>query len=183
MYDELYEAWKREVENAELGTLPSDFYLRIAEYLKKLKEEGRMLDKRTVRASLLKSEMQNVKRMTRELILTRYKKLVKKTAAGEKIPSDILTIEEDKVCKGISPFAEVFHSFAENIFHGHAKLDVEQHRKRVVLRFVKEVPAVMGGDMKTYGPFKIEDVASVPVENAKILIKQGLAEKVEVHSL
>jgi len=35
--------------------------------------------------------------------------------------------------------------------------------------------------MKTYGPFKVEDVASLPAENAKILIRQGLAEKVEVN--
>jgi DNA replication initiation complex subunit (GINS family) len=34
--------------------------------------------------------------------------------------------------------------------------------------------------MKTYGPFMVEDVASVPVENARILIKQGLAEMVDV---
>jgi DNA replication initiation complex subunit (GINS family) len=35
--------------------------------------------------------------------------------------------------------------------------------------------------MKTYGPFKAEDVASLPVENVKILVKQGLAEKIEVN--
>jgi DNA replication initiation complex subunit (GINS family) len=35
--------------------------------------------------------------------------------------------------------------------------------------------------MKTYGPFKVEDVASLPIENAKVLIKQGLAEKVEAN--
>ena len=34
--------------------------------------------------------------------------------------------------------------------------------------------------MKTYGPFLAEDVGSVPVENAQILIKRGLAEAVEV---
>jgi DNA replication initiation complex subunit (GINS family) len=34
--------------------------------------------------------------------------------------------------------------------------------------------------MKAYGPFKAEDVASLPIENARILIKQGLAEKVNV---
>ena len=34
--------------------------------------------------------------------------------------------------------------------------------------------------MDTYGPFKAEDIASLPVENAKILSKQGLAELVEV---
>jgi len=34
--------------------------------------------------------------------------------------------------------------------------------------------------MKTYGPFKAEDVASLPIENANVLVKQGLAEKIEV---
>ena len=34
--------------------------------------------------------------------------------------------------------------------------------------------------MKSYGPFVVEDVASLPVENAKILVKQGLAVPVEV---
>ena len=33
--------------------------------------------------------------------------------------------------------------------------------------------------MKTYGPFIVEDVASLPVENARILVKQGLAVLVE----
>jgi DNA replication factor GINS len=49
----------------------------------------------------------------------------------------------------------------------------------VVLRFLKDVPALIGSDMKTYGPFEAEDVATLPSENAKILVKQGLAEKVE----
>ena len=34
--------------------------------------------------------------------------------------------------------------------------------------------------MKTYGPFVAEDVASLPVENAKMLVKQGLAVSIEV---
>jgi DNA replication initiation complex subunit (GINS family) len=34
--------------------------------------------------------------------------------------------------------------------------------------------------MKIYGPFKAEDVASVPAGNAKILIKQGLAEGINI---
>ena len=34
--------------------------------------------------------------------------------------------------------------------------------------------------MKPYGPFKVEDVASLPANNAKILVKQGLAVLVEV---
>ena len=45
----------------------------------------------------------------------------------------------------------------------------------------EDVPAIIGADMKTYCPSKVEDIASLPVKNAKILIKQGLAEKVEVN--
>jgi DNA replication factor GINS len=56
----------------------------------------------------------------------------------------------------------------------------EVPQRRVTLRFLKPVPAIIGSDMKTYGPFMAEDVASVPVENARILTKQGFAENVEV---
>jgi DNA replication initiation complex subunit (GINS family) len=52
--------------------------------------------------------------------------------------------------------------------------------KRVTVRFSKPIPAIMGADMKSYGPFATEDVASLPELNAKILVKQGLAVLVEV---
>jgi DNA replication factor GINS len=181
VYNELYEAWKRELESTELEKLSSDFYSKIAAYLRKLKEEGRMLDKRTVKARLLKSEMRNVKRMVHELIQARYRKLVKKAAKSEKIPPDFLTIEEKKIYMGVLPFAEAYQSFSKNVLHGYApKVNVEQKHKKAVLRFLKKVPAIIGADMETYGPFKVEDVASLPVDNFKILVKQGLVERVEV---
>jgi len=182
MYDELYEIWKRELESVELEKLPPDFYSKIADYLRRLREGSRMLDKRTAKAVLLKKEMQNVKHMVYELIQARHKKLAKKTLKGEKFPSNLLTVEEEKVYTGISPFAEAYRSFAKGILRGHVpKVDMEQEHKRAILHFLKDVPAIIGADMKAYGPFKVEDVASLPIENAKILVKQGLAEKVEVN--
>ncbi|MDH7477935.1 MAG: hypothetical protein QHH17_06100 [Candidatus Bathyarchaeota archaeon] len=183
MYSELYEVWKDELENVELVKLSDDFYLRVAEYLKRVREESRMLDKRTVKANLLKKEWQNVKRMLRELTQARYKKLVKKLAKGEKIPLDALTMEEKKVFTGVSSFADAYLNFAKSLIQGQfLKVEMEKKHKVVVLRFLKDVPAIIGSDMKTYGPFKTEDIASLPAENAKILVKQGLAEKVEVSS-
>jgi len=182
MYNELNEVWKRELESDELENLSSDFYSRIADYLRRLKEESRMLDKRTVKATLLKQEMQNVKRMVHDLIRTRYKKLIRKAAKGEKIQSNVLTVEEEKIYVGFSSLAETYWSFAKNILRGYVpKVDVEQEHKMAVLRFLKDIPAIIGADLKTYGPFKVEDVASLPVQNAKVLIKQGLAEKVEAN--
>jgi DNA replication initiation complex subunit (GINS family) len=48
-----------------------------------------------------------------------------------------------------------------------------------VIRFTQSLPAIMGVDMKTYGPFKAEDVASLPAQNADNLIRKGIAKLVE----
>jgi DNA replication initiation complex subunit (GINS family) len=185
MYDELYAAWRFELENAELGGLSPDFYARAADYLRMIKEENRMLDKKTVKASLLEHELERVKCMLQELVWTRYKKLVALVTESQKTPSGLLAVEEETMCAGFLSFAESYQKFAEKLLRGQvssqvSKVDIKKVRKRVALRFIKNIPAVIGADMKTYGPFMVEDVASVPVENAKILVKQGLAELVEV---
>ena len=40
MYNELYDIWKRELASPDLGSLPPDFYSKIADYLRKIKEES-----------------------------------------------------------------------------------------------------------------------------------------------
>jgi DNA replication initiation complex subunit (GINS family) len=180
MYSELYDAWRREVESPELEPLPPDFYAKVSDYLKKIKEETRMLDKKTMKADLLEQEMQNVKRLVNELMWARYRKLVKLISESQKMPSDLLTAEEAKIFADFLGFTETFRGFAKSLLQGTVlKTESEKPHKRVTLRFKKAIPAIVGGDMKTYGPFMVEDVASVPVENARILIKQGLAEMVD----
>jgi DNA replication initiation complex subunit (GINS family) len=181
VYAELCVAWQQEIEGAELGCLPPDFYVRVADYVRRIKEESRMLDRKSVKAGLLERELQNVKRMLHELVWARYEKLVKVVGEGQKVPSDLLTAEETKICAGYVSFAEAYQKFAQSLLQGQVlKVDVAKAHKRVALRFVKAIPAVIGADMKAYGPFMVEDVASLPVENAKILVKQGLAAVVEV---
>jgi len=180
MYNDLYEIWKKELESFELQGLPPDFYSKVTDYLRKMSEEGRMLDKRTLKATLLKKEMQNVERMILELIKMRYKKLVRTVAKGGNVSSDLLTVEEERIFSSVSSFAEAFHNFAKDVLRGYLpQIGSDQKHKLAALRFLKDIPSIIGVDMKSYGPFKVEDVASLPVENAKILVKQGLAEKVE----
>jgi len=47
----------------------------------------------------------------------------------------------------------------------------------IEVRFLKDTAAIVGTDFKTYGPFKKDDVAALPSENAKIFIKMGIAER------
>jgi DNA replication factor GINS len=198
MYNELYAAWRREIEERSLGGLPPDFYARIADYLRHINEENKVLDKKSVKVNLLDHEAHNVKRMLEELLWARYRKLVKTITQSKKLPSDLLTVEEAKMCESFVAFADAYQRFANDILQGQivkvavaavdsrvdlkieSKVEPLVSHKRVALRFVKSIPTIIGADMKTYGPFVAEDVASLPVENAKMLVKQGLAVSIEV---
>lgn len=45
----------------------------------------------------------------------------------------------------------------------------------VQVRMLKEVPEIVGADMKTYGPFKAGEIVRLPKANAEALVKHGLA--------
>jgi len=181
LYDELYEAWKKEKENAEIQRLPRNFYDRIAEYVKKMREERRMLDKKTTKARLLKHEFKSVKNMTEDLIRLRYDKAMTRSLAGETVAREVLTEEEEKLYGEILPLAEAYQAFLRDILQGRlSHIEKGEKPKRMLLRFVQEIPAIVGSDMKTYGPFGPEDIATLPSENARILIKKGVAMEVEV---
>ncbi|MEM1539917.1 MAG: hypothetical protein QXJ07_00830 [Candidatus Bathyarchaeia archaeon] len=180
MYEEVYRLWKNETERAELGELPKDFYVRAVKYLKRLKEEARMVDKKAMKAVLLNGEEQNVKRMLYEIVQARRKKIVK-GVIERKIPSGLLPDEEQNLYREILQFSENFQEFMEQLLESRQLTTVDRHAsKTAVLRFLKDAPAIIGKDMKVYGPFKAEDIASVPLENAKILVGHGLAERINI---
>ena len=193
MYNELYSAWQREIDDPTLGGLPLDFYTKISQYLKHIKEEDKVLDKKSVKTSLLEHESVNVERMLKELLGSRYRKIIKTVTKTQKLPTELLTVEEARMCETFADFTKSYHKFTNNLMQG--QLNVEpikvvvktetyavapQPHKRSTIRFLKNIPAIMGADMKSYGPFIAEDVASLPPQNAQILVKQGLAVLVEV---
>jgi DNA replication factor GINS len=191
MYNELFSAWQSEIENPALQPLPSDFYIRISSYIKQIKVQDQSADQNMVRLKLLEQEQRNVRRMVRELLRARYKKILKTVKGGQKLLPDILTSEETEFLTGLLPFAEAFNLFAKSLLQGQTprptteqleakSSPAEISHKRVVVRFLKAIPAIIGSDMKNYGPFQPEDVGSLPIENAKILVKQGFAQNIEV---
>jgi len=196
VYDQLFAAWRREIEDASIGGLPPDFYGKIAEYMRCIKEDNE-LDQKTIKLNLLEHEAQNVELMLAELLELRYKKIIKIVTKNQKNPLKLLTVEEGEMAETFATFSAEYQKFKEDLKQGQLappspiKVTIESDtkptatqtipaRKRLTIRFIKNIPAIMGADMKSYGPFNAEDVASLPTLNAQILVKQGLAVLVEV---
>ncbi|MDR2202966.1 MAG: hypothetical protein LBE76_01410 [Nitrososphaerota archaeon] len=180
MYDELYQAWKHEVTDSTLGTLPRDFYERIIQYLRKINEENSLTDNKALKTALLEREFVNVNRMLGELLRLRYKKIVKSTTQTQKLSTDLLALEEIQLFESFVPFTEAYQKFTKSLLQGYISKSNQEPRKRITLRFSKDIPQIIGVDMKPYGPFIVEDLASLPAQNAKILVKQGLSVIVDV---
>lgn len=51
--------------------------------------------------------------------------------------------------------------------------------KLITIRILKDLPPIVGADGRLYGDFKKEDVVTLPEPNAKVFIKQGVAEKID----
>lgn len=180
MYDELFEAWRKEKETREIQPLPKEFYGKLAEYVKRIREEKRMLDERTVKGKLLLEEEENVKSMTEELARTRYGKMMRMVAEGEIVPTTVLAEEEENLYREAASQADSFQSFVKDLLQGRLLRERKAGPEGLmIVRILKEMPEIIGVDMKTYGPFKPEDIANLPKENAKTLIKQGVAMEVE----
>jgi DNA replication factor GINS len=182
-YNRLLEAWMRELENEALQQLPEGFYREMSEYVSRLREQARMLEHGTMRSRIALREKEYAERMLRELFETRLRKMISKEVEGGEVEASALLPEE-------------------KFFHSELRRVLNEHRERLksilsgrpprieagptakggykVVRFLEALPAIIGVDMKTYGPFKPEDVASIPVENAESLIRRGVAKEVEV---
>ena len=56
--------------------------------------------------------------------------------------------------------------------------EVTKPSEKLLVRFTQDIPEIIGADLKTYGPFKAEDIANLPRENADSLVKSGLAKPI-----
>jgi len=50
----------------------------------------------------------------------------------------------------------------------------------ILVRFLKKTPALVGIDLLNYGPFEKENIAYLPYENAKILLFEKFADRIEL---
>jgi len=57
----------------------------------------------------------------------------------------------------------------------------EKHKtKSITVRFLKEMDQIVGADLEKYGPFRSEDVATIPFENAQALIAKNIVMKIRI---
>jgi len=181
VYNELYRAWKSEKSSEKTQPLASDFYQRVQMYLNGLEQDSATLEANTLQGRLTLKEKEVVTRLLRELKETRIQKLVNITKHRGDMDATGLTEEERTLVKGIDDSLQTFE-LGRNEAAGTKNSTPEEPIQLSVVRFLQDIPEIVGTDLKIYGPYKKEDVGSLPNQNAQALVKQGAAKEIEVRN-
>lgn len=182
MYRKLYDAWLKEEEKSEIQSLPEDFFKNVSSYFKELRVEVRGLDEKSLRAKLKRQELEKAIWLTKCLIEKRLKKIVKSLFEEKKdIPQNNLTAEEKMIYEYLEKASKGLEETIKRILEGRIlNTSFVEEKEKIILRFLKETPSIVGVNLKVYGPFKAEDVVSIPLKNIEGLVKHGIAKKISI---
>ena len=182
-YRTLYEAWKREQDHSELQPLGKGFYKEASALVRAQKDEAQMLDEKSLHAQLFVREQDRTGRLLTGLAELRFRKLSRATLSAERPSMELLTSEEEEMAADLASARSDLDSLLKAMLGGRTPRReapaADRRPKKTMVRFLQNIPAIVGANAQVYGPFKAEDVATLPEENAESLIKRGIALRVE----
>jgi DNA replication factor GINS len=173
---DLHELLRKEAENPALQQIAPDTYQKVARALGSLKGQGF----EGVEAKVRDRMVELLSTSARLLFEVRQRKL----SGPEPVDYSRLTDEEKYVLDGRSESQDRMQEVVAATTKGRPKvlegISARMREKRIVVRFLRPQEQFIGVDMAKYGPFAQEDVATLPLENARSLVETGVA--VQVHA-
>lgn len=169
----LYATLLRETENDTVQEVSPDLYISISNFVSKLKSEGYDGIESKVKDALVMI----ITDIVSLLLKIRLEKALNTTHTNlmneEKFILDAQTEMEERKEMILSGLLNGKSKFLESISQKHKT-------KPIVVRFLKETDQIVGADLEKYGPFKVEDIATIPYDNAQALITKNIVAKIHL---
>ena len=164
----------RETENDSLLEIKPNFYQNLSDFIGNLRKQ----EFDDVENKIKDTMIEMVTELTSLLIHIRLEKIsnfddfdISHLLDEEKFILDSLDEQNERTEMILSATINGKSKFLESL--------AENHKiKKVVIRFLSDVDEIVGADIEKYGPFKAEDIATIPYENAQALIAKKVAIKV-----
>lgn len=206
-YETLYELFRREKNREELQELSKTFFKDLVEYIniKKQTLDSKDESDNFTQAQRQKAivQFENIKKILKELYEKRERKIISlalnKSRTGSDIINTKILLEEEKqlyddlltlfnnyrsgiqgnILNGLMPKIVIGISKTNEI-SGSSDLLAEKESLKTtkMVRFIQGVPKFVGKELETYGPFDKDDIATLPIEIADILIKKGRVQEI-----
>jgi DNA replication factor GINS len=164
----------RETENDSILEINPNFYRNLADFIGNLRKQ----EFDGIENKIKNTMLEMITELTSLLIQIRLDKISKTTDLEisylldeEKFILDSQEDQRERIEMILSATINGKSKFLESLAQNHKT-------KKIVIRFLNEVNEIVGADLEKYGPFKTEDIATIPYENAQALISKNVATKV-----
>lgn len=172
--DSLYGMVLRETESDTVLEIEPDMYRTISDFLGNLRKQEFDGIENKIKDSLIKMASE----LTSLLLQIRLEKITN----SDTINFENLLDEEKYILDGEEERRERSEMIISATVNGKSKLleSISQRHKTktVVVRFLQDMDEMVGADFEKYGPFKVEDIATIPYENAQALVSKKIATKI-----
>ena len=166
----------REIEDDSLLEIEPDFYRNLSDFIGNLRKQ----EFDGVENKIKDTMIEMVTELTSLLMHIRLDKISKSNIIefGYLLDEEkfILDSQEEQAERTEMIFSATINGksrFLESLTYNH-KI------KKVTVRFLSDINEIVGADLEKYGPFKTEDIATIPYENAQALITKNVATKVNL---
>lgn len=187
MYERIVDFWTAEARNENLEDLGDLRLAEMAKYLSIIRHaltETESAD--DLQAELYTQEILNLEFMLKDLLMHRRSKIIR-AAIEQKRPMGAMVLSEEDLFNRISREIEKHLGFVEETLAGTPQVTMRRDAKKddlkqeetdetdyILVKFQRSIDdAFLGIDEATYGPFKKEDIATIPAANAKIWLQNG----------
>lgn len=177
VYESLFEYWKQERASDKLLSLRETFMQNLRTYIEQLITETRSEDMSELHRLLLEAELSNLRFILNSLLQHRIKKILATVLTSETIDHSLLTRQEQRFVEQITRSLRSVMMLEEDLF---APMEADSSSSLTLVRFLEDYPQIAGVDLKTYGPFRADDLAVLPLENARGIIRRNGAEPVVI---
>ena len=202
-YTDIESAWEQETANESLQDLEDLKLSRMVSYLSEVRVSlAKTKAEDQLQADILAQEALNIEFMLNDLLSLRQDKLLK-AALAQSRPMGTMTLAEEEFYNRLVRGVEGHQEFVKGALTGtppsSAKRSPKKKRKKgddkpdvppeeatdyVLVRFLQPIKdAFMGLDEATYGPFKKEDIATIPTENVRAWLRDGTVVRVVIEEL
>lgn len=189
-YEKLYAIWLKEIENEDLQNLPSSFYEELSRYINTLRKGLNNENLNRIESKIIETELKNAHFMIKDLCIFRLEKILKNISRKDETIEDKINPVEKKYFKPLIDSLRNYFVFISNILEGKIVGEVKKKlrsikvedfkREKIAVRILENLPAIVGTDMKVYGPFNKGDIVVLPSKNVETLIKRNKAKLIRI---
>lgn len=179
VYRAILDLWYRERASNNLCKISRDLEGQVYRYATQTRRDIRISDKRSIGSIVQRQEMSMIRRLVKSIFDIRLRKIMLLAMQGKQVENlmDFEKYTYFNLSRIISEHRDRIRNVAYDMKIHSSRVE---ERHRFLVHFNELFSSIMGEDVKTYGPFKLNDIATLPAGNVRALVRRHLANRIYV---